>query len=235
PEFALEDKVSGSIRVQPCKSPVWDTAITLRALSAGGLPPDHPAIRKAVEWLLKQQITRRGDWAETVRATPGGWCFEHSNAFYPDSDDTAMVLMALREQFNNAIRSCEALPPELRLVSDQTDERIDGARHRVADMDETAKAIARGLEWILAMQNDDGGWGAFDRNNNHKFLCYVPFADHNAMIDPSTPDLTGRVLEALGKLGLSLDNPAVDRAVAYLRRTQEVDGSWFGRWGVNYV
>ena len=102
-------------------------------------------------------------------------------------------------------------------------------------MSETAEAIDRGLQWMLAMQNKDGGWGAFDRNNNREFLCHVPFADHNAMIDPSTPDLTGRVLESLAKLGLRVGDPAVDRAVAYVRRTQEADGSWFGRWGVNYI
>jgi squalene-hopene/tetraprenyl-beta-curcumene cyclase len=102
-------------------------------------------------------------------------------------------------------------------------------------LDRTAAAIQRGLKWMLAMQNDDGGWGAFDRNNTRRFLCHVPFADHNAMIDPSTPDLTGRVLEALGKLGRQPGDPAVARAVAYLRRTQQPDGSWFGRWGVNYI
>ena len=96
-------------------------------------------------------------------------------------------------------------------------------------------AIASGLRWLLAMQNRDGGWGAFDRNNDREFLCHVPFADHNAMIDPSTPDLTGRVLEALGHLGRRLGDPAVDRAVAYVRRSQNADGSWFGRWGVNYI
>jgi squalene-hopene/tetraprenyl-beta-curcumene cyclase len=98
-----------------------------------------------------------------------------------------------------------------------------------------AAAIDRGLKWLLAMQNDDGGWGAFDRNNNRQFLCHVPFADHNAMIDPSTPDLTARVLEALGKLGRRIGEPAADRAVAYLRASQEPDGAWFGRWGVNYI
>ena len=96
-------------------------------------------------------------------------------------------------------------------------------------------AIDRGLRWLLAMQNGDGGWGAFDRNNNREFLCYVPFADHNAMIDPSTPDLAGRALEALGQLGRRVGDPAVDRAVAYIRRNQNADGSWFGRWGVNYI
>jgi squalene-hopene/tetraprenyl-beta-curcumene cyclase len=97
------------------------------------------------------------------------------------------------------------------------------------------QAIVRAERWMLAMQNRDGGWGAFDHNNDHEFLCYVPFADHNAMIDPSTPDLTARVLEALGKLGHRIGSPPVDRAIAYLRRTQEADGSWFGRWGVNYI
>ena len=105
----------------------------------------------------------------------------------------------------------------------------------IATLDETVHAIDRGLKWMLAMQNKDGGWGAFDRDNDRQFLCYVPFADHNAMIDPSTPDLTGRVLECLGKLGRRLGDAAVDRAVVYLRQTQEADGSWFGRWGVNYI
>ena len=98
-----------------------------------------------------------------------------------------------------------------------------------------SRTIERGLRWMLAMQNRDGGWGAFDRNNDRHFLCYVPFADHNAMIDPSTADLCGRVLEALGKLGRRLGDPHVDRAVEFVRRTQEPDGSWFGRWGVNYI
>ncbi len=102
-------------------------------------------------------------------------------------------------------------------------------------MEDTVFAVERGLRWLLAMQNRDGGWGAFDRNNHRDFLCHVPFADHNAMIDPSTPDLAGRVLEALGQLGRRLGDPAVDRAVAYVRRAQNPDGSWFGRWGVNYL
>ena len=231
----LDDKTSGTLRIQPCKSPVWDTAITLRALRAGGLRTDNPSIRRAVEWLLDRQIARPGDWSETVKAEPGGWCFEHNNDFYPDCDDTVMVLMALREQYAEDQEPTGIVPPELRLVSEETVCQCDEVRQHVALIDRMASAIDRGLNWVLAMQNDDGGWGAFDRNNNHQFLCYVPFADHNAMIDPSTPDLSGRVLESLGELGLRLGHPAVDRCVAYLRRTQEADGSWFGRWGVNYV
>ncbi|MBN2294859.1 MAG: squalene--hopene cyclase, partial [Pirellulales bacterium] len=161
------------------------------------------------------------------------WAFEYANDFYPDSDDTAMALMALQVQFEDREVSTEALPPDLRLVEEdslgqvdlQTDNRIQ----------RSAAAIQRGLDWLLAMQNDDGGWGAFDRNNNREFLCYVPFADHNAMIDPSTPDLTGHVLSALGQLGHRVGDAAVDRAVDYLRGNQEANGSWFGRWGVNYI
>ena len=233
-DLFIEDPQAETIRIEPCKSPVWDTGIALRALTAGGLRCDNPAIVRAIDWLLKQQITRGGDWSETVDAPPGGWCFEHNNDFYPDSDDTAMVLMALEEQFEPPDRSGR-LPPELRLLDWENADGVDDSQDQIALMDRTASAIDRGMKWMLAMQNDDGGWGAFDRNNNHRFLCYVPFADHNAMIDPSTPDVTGRVLEALGHLGCRVGHPAVDRAVEYLKRTQEPDGSWFGRWGVNYV
>ncbi len=230
-DLVLVDDRTSEARLQPCKSPVWDTAITLRALAAGGLGPEHPSIVRATRWLLDKQVLRPGDWSETVCAEPGGWCFEFNNDFYPDCDDTAMALMSLKDQFDGP-RAGVAIPPSLRVFGNEVPE---GAEDREAMLGRTAGAIRTGLAWLLAMQNDDGGWGAFDRNNNRQFLCYVPFADHNAMIDPSTPDLTGRVLEALGKLGRQMGDPAVDRAVAYLRRSQEPDGSWFGRWGVNYV
>ncbi len=222
-------------RLQPCKSPVWDTAIALRALSDSGVEPDHPAVSKSVEWLLSQEVTRKGDWAKTVNAAPGGWCFEHANEFYPDLDDTAMVLMALRGQFAEPIVSDDALPPGLRLlVASQADSRAN-AKQQVMTLDRIAASSDRAERWMLAMQNKDGGWGAFDRDNDRQFLCYVPFADHNAMIDPSTPDLAARVLESLAQTGHRVGHPAVDRAVAYLRKCQEADGSWFGRWGVNYI
>jgi len=208
--LVIDDEQSGSARLQPCKSPVWDTAISLRALSASGVPADREEICRAVRWLLDRQVTRPGDWAETVSAAPGGWYFEFANDFYPDLDDTAMVLLAG--------------------PGDAAEEDMV-----VDTLARLPESIARARRWILAMQNDDGGWSAFDRNNNRRFLCYVPFADHNAMIDPSSPDLTGRVLEALGRLGARVGQRPVDRAVAYLRRTQEPDGSWFGRWGVNYI
>ena len=112
-DLSIEDPVSGAVRLQPCKSPVWDTAITLRALSSGGVRSDNGAVQAAVEWLLEQQIDEPGDWSETVKAEPGGWCFEHNNDFYPDSDDTAMVLMALAGQFSDTADPTGGLPPEL--------------------------------------------------------------------------------------------------------------------------
>lgn len=214
-----------TLRLQPCKSPVWDTAIALRALAACGVGGTHEPISRATHWLLDKQIARRGDWGRKVAAEPGGWCFEHANDFYPDLDDTAMVVMALAEQFSaSALRPATDVPPTSDATADDT-----------ALFSRTTRAIARGERWMLAMQNRDGGWGAFDRDNDAEFLCHVPFADHNAMIDPSTPDLTARVLEALGRLGKRVGDPAVDRAIRYVRDSQEADGSWFGRWGVNYI
>lgn len=223
-----------ALRLQPCKSPVWDTAITLRALAASGLPADHPAVADAVDWLLENEVRRPGDWAANTQAEPGGWCFEHNNEFYPDLDDTAMVLMALRTQLDDGTTAA-ALPPALRVVAHRRVDSMGAARAEALAVDRIAEAAHRAIDWMLAMQNRDGGWGAFDRDNDNEFLCHVPFADHNAMIDPSTPDLTARVLEALGQWGYDHSHPAVARSVAYLRGAQEADGSWFGRWGVNYI
>ncbi|MGD9645620.1 MAG: prenyltransferase/squalene oxidase repeat-containing protein [Pirellulales bacterium] len=221
--------------LQPCKSPVWDTAITLRALADSGLGPEHAAIERGTRWLLDRQIRQPGDWSQTTKAEPGGWCFEHENNFYPDLDDTAMVMSVLRQQFERDVPASAGLPPGLQLIGEHVASDRKSAHQQVSRWDEVVGALDRGQRWILAMQNRDGGWGAFDRDNDHEFLCYVPFADHNAMIDPSSPDITGRVLESLGRLGRRVGEPAVDRAVAYLRATQEADGSWFGRWGVNYT
>jgi squalene-hopene/tetraprenyl-beta-curcumene cyclase len=191
--------------VQPCVSPVWDTAIAMVALQVAGLPSAHPALVRAASWLLDQQIVGPGDWQmNTPGVEPGGWAFEFRNEFYPDVDDTAFVLMALRPV---------AYPDRQRMQS----------------------AIERGLTWMAAMQNRDGGWGAFDRDNDSTVLTYVPFADHNAMIDPSTADVTARVLECFAHFGRSSDDPMVVRGLEFLRREQAHDGSWYGRWGVNYL
>jgi len=233
-DLIIED--ADSARIQPCKSPVWDTAITLRAMAATGEDSRTASLRSGVEWLLSQQIHRSGDWTETVSAQPGGWCFEHANEFYPDVDDTIMAMMALGESMSaSPLPADDPQAASLRLVFGSRHESLATALDHAELVDRSQRAVARAQDWVLAMQNRDGGWGAFDRDNDREFLCHVPFADHNAMIDPSTPDLTGRVLEALAGRGRRVGDPSVDRAVAYCRATQEADGSWFGRWGVNYI
>jgi squalene-hopene/tetraprenyl-beta-curcumene cyclase len=202
-DFEIEE--GDTLRLQPCLSPVWDTAIVMTALEEAGLPPDHPGLIRAAKWLMDRQILRPGDWQVKNRnAEPGGWAFEFRNDFYPDVDDTAFVLMALRRV---------AYPDQRRLED----------------------AIGRGTQWMVSMQNRDGGWGAFDRDNDWAVLTYVPFADHNAMIDPSTADVTARVLECLGRCGWTTSHPVVERALAFLRQDQTPEGAWGGRWGVNYV
>ncbi len=210
----LSIEESETIRLQPCLSPVWDTSIALRALAAVDEVPAE-SLERCVDWLLDKEVRQPGDWSQTVTAEPAGWFFEHRNAFYPDVDDTIMIMMGLCEV--RASRAWRNTPDNR-----ERHQRMEAAGQRA-------------LAWILAMQNSDGGWGAFDKDNDLELLCHVPFADHNAMIDPSTPDITARVLEALAQYGLGVGHPAVDRAVAYIRQTQEADGSWFGRWGVNYV
>jgi len=232
---ALMIEEPDTLRLQPCLSPVWDTTITVRALVDSGIEKDHPALRSANDWLLSQQIRQPGDWSQKTEVEPGGWCFEYANRFYPDLDDTAMAVVALLDQVSYSTTARAGLPPSLRVVSQSDLPSFQQSRQQVMGWDLMLDAVMRAEGWMLAMQNSDGGWGAFDRDNNREVLCHVPFADHNAMIDPSTPDITGRLLEALGRLGYRVGQPAVDRATAYLRNSQEPDGSWFGRWGVNYV
>jgi len=205
-EFSrLEIEAQDVIRIQPCVSPVWDTAIAMVALQESGLPSDHPALVRAASWLLDKQIFSRGDWQIKNRdAEPGGWAFEFRNDWYPDVDDTAFVLLALQ--------------------------RVD-----FPDRERMQSAMRRGAQWLLSMQNRDGGWGAFDRDNDKNFLTHVPFADHKAMIDPATADVTARVMECLARLGWPADHPAMQRGEEFLKRDQTADGAWYGRWGVNYL
>ena len=237
--LVIEEKFTA--RVQPCLSPVWDTALTLRALGVAGLTLDDEPAAKAVDWLLDKEVTRSGDWATHVNAPPGGWYFEHHNEFYPDVDDTAMVLIALKEIAESGERKADELG-DLDLKS-----QIPNLKSEISDPNSALRAphfsldrwlssaAGRARRWMLAMQNRDGGWGAFDKDNDSEYLCRVPFADHNAMIDPSTPDLTGRVLESLALWGGKPSDAVVQKAISFLRRTQEPDGSWYGRWGVNYI
>jgi squalene-hopene/tetraprenyl-beta-curcumene cyclase len=202
---ALRVETSDTLRVQPCVSPIWDTALTISTLIETGLAPDHPALVRAGVWLLEKQTRRPGDWRLKAPGTPpGGWAFQFENEFYPDVDDTAAVLMALRK-----IRS--------------------------PDEEAKTRAVAHGLNWVLALQGSDGGWGAYDKDNNRTVFNLIPFADHGALLDPSTEDLAGRVLEALGYLGFRTDEPVAARAIEFVKRRQRPDGSWYGRWGVNYL
>ncbi|MCG3148481.1 MAG: Squalene--hopene cyclase [Verrucomicrobiae bacterium] len=210
-QLKIEDE--DTVRLQPCFSPVWDTAITVNALHESGLPATHPALQHAARWLLDKEVRRPGDWiikhSESHRYTEankpvGAWFFEYHNEFYPDVDDTIMVLMAL-----NRVQS---------------------------DFDrEKSAAIRRGIRWVLGMQGKDGGWASFDKDNDKWLFTQVPFADHNAMIDPSTSDIAARTLECLSHFGFTVEDECVTRALAYIRRDQCPDGSWFGRWGTNYI
>ena len=201
--FVIETETSYC--VQPCVSPVWDTAWCLRALAESGVAADDPALVKAGEWLLEKQILDYGDWAvKNKGVTPGGWAFEYDNRYYPDLDDSAVVVMGLSQ---------------IKLPNEAQKQR----------------AIARCLNWMASMQCKPGGWAAFDLDNDQDWINLIPYGDLKAMIDPNTADVTARVLEMLGECNLSMDDVRVQKAIAYLIAEQETDGSWFGRWGVNYI
>ncbi len=200
--FAVQE--SGVRRLEACQSPVWDTALALVALTDAGVPGDHPSILQSADWLLDQQILARGDWAiRRPQLEPGGWAFEFANANYPDVDDTAEVVLALK-------------------------------RVEHPDADRLRTAIERGAAWAVGMQSRDGGWGAFDADNCRSLIREVPFCDFGEVIDPPSADVTAHAIEMLAVLGRAREQPA-RRGIEWLLEAQEADGSWFGRWGVNYV
>ncbi|MGI8771940.1 MAG: squalene--hopene cyclase [Acidobacteriaceae bacterium] len=199
------DYAEPTFRMQPCVSPVWDTAQMVYALGEAGVSRTDPRLLKAADWMLSKEVRHSGDWAMKVRnAEPGGWYFEYNNEFYPDTDDSAQVLLALN--------------------------KVDNPRERY-QYDVSKRAI----DWILAMQCKNGGWGSFDKDNTKMIFQHIPFADHNAMLDPPTVDITGRILEVLATYGYTRKDKRVEKAIAFILREQEPDGSWFGRWGVNYL
>ena len=190
---------------QPCLSPVWDSSLVGHALAEAGADAE---VKAACDWLLGREITEiAGDWSvRRPTLAPGGWAFQYNNAHYPDVDDTAVVAMLLHRQGDPAY----------------------------------TPAIARARDWIVGMQSSgggrlDGGWGAFEPENTHLYLNHIPFADHGALLDPPTSDVTARCVSCLAQLGMPQDDPVLARALAFLRREQEADGSWFGRWGTNYI
>jgi squalene-hopene/tetraprenyl-beta-curcumene cyclase len=194
-----------TFRMQPCKSPVWDTAYALFALGEAGVSTKDPRMVKCADWILQKQVRTVGDWkVKNPQGQPGGWYFEFNNEFYPDVDDSAMVCLALSQV-----------------------EHPNGRYQR--------ESVQRAIDWIFSMQCRNGGWASFDKNNTRMVFQYVPFADHNAMLDPPTVDITGRILEMLATYGYTKDHPAIKKALKFIRAEQEPDGSWFGRWGVNYI
>ncbi len=199
-----EEGPAGPVRrLEACQSPVWDTVLTMIGLADAGLAPDHPALVRAARWVLGEEICGPGDWqVRRPGLAPGGWAFEFDNDNYPDTDDTAEVVLALR---------------------------------RVGFPANDAKpAIERGLRWLAGMQSKDGGWGAFDADNTRALVNKLPFCDFGAVIDPPSADVTAHIVEAFAAEGQA-DHPAVRRGVVWLLRAQEADGSWFGRWGANYI
>ena len=202
---ALGVEEADRFHLQPCVSPMWDTALALNALCASGLPARHPALVRAADWLLERQILEPGDWAvKRPGLQPGGWPFQFANDSYPDLDDTAMIVMGL-------------------------------ARIEHPDRERVGRAVDGAVRWLAGMQSRDGGWGSFDADQTRLLLNNIPFADHGALLDPPTEDLTARCVECFARIGMGRDHSAILRGVAYLRRTQGPDGSWYGRWGVNYI
>jgi squalene-hopene/tetraprenyl-beta-curcumene cyclase len=193
---------------QPCVSPVWDTALATHAVLEAGSDEALRSARQGLDWLLpRQELNVKGDWAvKRPDVRPGGWAFQYNNAYYPDLDDTAVVVMAMDRA-----------------------RRLDGDGKYDA-------AIDRGREWIEGLQSRDGGFAAFDADNLEYYLNNIPFSDHGALLDPPTEDVTARCVSMLAQLGQTVqDSPAVAAGVDYLRRTQLAEGSWYGRWGLNYI
>ncbi len=188
---------------QPCLSPIWDTGLAIHAMLEVNDDKPDPIVDKALDWILHRQILDvRGDWiAQRPDIRPGGWAFQCWNDYYPDVDDTAVVVSAMQR----------------------------------ADPELYKESIERAVEWIIGMQSNNGGWGAFDANNEYYFLQHIPFADHGAMLDPPTADVSARCVGMLAQLGYDKGHQAVANGLDFIRRGQESDGSWFGRWGNNYV
>jgi squalene-hopene/tetraprenyl-beta-curcumene cyclase len=194
-----------TFRMQPAVSPVWDTAQAVYALGEAGVPRNDARMIKAADWMLSKEVRHKGDWSvKSPNCEPGGWYFEYNNEFYPDTDDTAQVLLALN--------------------------KVDNPRERYQH-----EVAQRAINWEFAMQCRNGGWGSFDKDNTKMIFQYIPFADHNAMLDPPTVDITGRILEMLASYGFTRDDKRVEKAIKFILSEQEPDGSWFGRWGVNYI
>ncbi|WDD92224.1 squalene--hopene cyclase [Burkholderia sp. FERM BP-3421] len=216
----LVTRADGSVYCQPCLSPVWDTAWSTMALEQACVVTDTPEavratrqrITRAYDWLAMRQVDGLdGDWIENAQpdTPPGGWAFQYANPYYPDIDDTAVVAAMLH--------------------------RRGRAQQRVTGTDPYAARVARSLDWIRGLQSRNGGFAAFDADCDRLYLNAIPFADHGALLDPPTEDVSGRVLLCLGVVGQRGDRAVIRDCIAYIKRTQQPDGSWWGRWGTNYL
>ncbi len=204
--FLIREQSSGGMvrRLEACQSPVWDACLALTALLDAGCAPTDPAVVRVTQWLLGEEIRVKGDWSvQRPNLEPGGWAFEFANNGYPDIDDTAEVVLALRRVGEGVVPGVDA-------------------------------AVRRGVAWTIGMRSTDHGWGAFDADNTRKLVEKLPFCDFGAVIDPPSADVTAHVVEMLGHVGMR-DAEVTREGVRWLLDAQEADGSWFGRWGANYV
>ncbi|MEA3128150.1 MAG: squalene-hopene/tetraprenyl-beta-curcumene cyclase [Caballeronia sp.] len=204
----IDEAADGEAYCQPCLSPIWDTSLVAHALLEADTPRARAAVSRGLDWLVPLQILDvRGDWiSRRPNIRPGGWAFQFANPHYPDVDDTAVVAMAM--------------------------ERADRENGTAL----YGEAISRGREWVVGMQSSDGGWGAFEPENTQYYLNNIPFSDHGALLDPPTVDVSGRCLSMLAQLGeLPATSEPAKRSLDYILRGQERDGSWYGRWGLNYI
>lgn len=193
---------------QPCVSPIWDTALTAHALLEAGSERAKASAQSGLDWLVPRQVLDvAGDWAEQrPNVRPGGWAFQYNNAHYPDLDDTAVVAMAM--------------------------DRVQAGTHSHG----FDASLQRAREWVLGLQSRNGGWAAFDADNTYGYLNNIPFSDHGALLDPPTEDVTARCISMLAQLPRDAQGDrAIEAGIDYLRKTQLKDGSWYGRWGLNYI
>ena len=238
---------------QPCVSPVWDTALAAHAMLEAGGEDAEARAAAGLAWLKPLQVLDvKGDWAdEKPDVRPGGWAFQYNNAYYPDLDDTAVVVMAMDRAvpfspspsgeglgWGRAAHQTpgqgETSPPPTPPLKGR------GEGSAVLPLQQSGEegydqSIARGVEWTVGLQSKDGGWGAFDADNSYHYLNNIPFADHGALLDPPTSDVTARVVSMLAQLGEPIDSDRMKAAMGFLEKEQMPDGSWFGRWGVNYI
>ncbi len=247
-----EDTPDGPVRrLEACQSPVWDTMLAMIALADAGLPADHPALTRAAGWLLAEEVTGPGDWQVRRPAlAPGGWAFEFDNDVYPDNDDTAEAVLALRRvrlplppPQRDGSAAAWPLPapgngstaaPPLPAPGNGSAAALPPPMPPPCSDTARQAAIGRGLTWLTGMASVDGGWGAFDADNTSRLVGKLPFCDFGAVTDPPSADVTAHAVEALAAAGLA-GSRAARRGVVWLLRAQEKDGSWFGRWGANYI